>query len=257
VRSLAEPILAAQNLACGFCEPLISGLDLTLSAGDAMAVLGPNAAGKTTLLRTLLGIVPPLAGVVRLAGRPVGEWPDQERAKQAAYVPQELSSPEGYTVAEAVALGRYVWLPETSRTTAEKVTEALARADATHLANRRLTELSGGEKRRVSIARALAQCAHVLVLDEPNAHLDFRHQAELAELLTRLRGEGMALLVAAHDLDWAARLSPRALVLADGRADLFDSLDAANDAGALAHAYGRSVVSVTDARGQARWLPER
>lgn len=257
VRSLAETLLSADNLACGFCKALISGVNVAISVGDAIAVLGPNAAGKTTLLRTLLGLVPPLAGEVRLAGRPVRDWSSQERARRAAYVPQELVCPEGFTVAEAVALGRHAWLPESIETTSQKVAEALARADASHLADRRLTELSGGEKRRVTVARALAQGARLMILDEPNAHLDFQHQAELAELLLRLREEGVALLVAAHDLDWAARLAPQVLVVAEGRTALFDSLEAANHSGALAHAYGRSVLRVSDANGQARWLPER
>ncbi|MCI0372200.1 MAG: ABC transporter ATP-binding protein, partial [candidate division NC10 bacterium] len=168
---------------------VLRGLDLTVDAGEVLGVFGPNSAGKTTLLRLLCGTLVPAAGEIRLFGRPLPEWPRRELARTVALVPQEAAVAFPYTVLEVVLMGRY---PHGSRfglptpTDLAAVEDALVRTDLTHLAKVPVTDLSGGERQRVMLARALAQAPRLLLLDEPTAHLDLAHQAEVLACIAAL-----------------------------------------------------------------------
>lgn len=200
----------------------LAGVSVELAAGGLLGVLGPNGAGKSTLLRLLAGIARPAAGQVRLSGDVLGDLSPREIARRAAWVPQELSSLFVLTVEEMVRLGRFPrqgfwgpWRDEDEK----QVERALRDADLTAFRHRPLDRLSGGERRRVLMARALAQEPRLLLLDEPTAHLDPRHQMELVDLVERLRRERRIAVVAVlHDVNLAYAWCPEVLFLKGGRA---------------------------------------
>jgi iron complex transport system ATP-binding protein len=201
--------------------PAVDGVSLSVRAGEVVAVLGPNGAGKSSLLRAAAGIARLEAGAIRLAGVPAEELDRRAWARRVAFVGQEEPPADGFTVREIVAMGRAphqgAWLAA-SDADRVAVDDAIARCELRDLAEREVQTLSGGERRRVAVARALAQAARVLVLDEPAAFLDVRHQLALRELLVALaREDRVACLVAMHDLDAAARVATRVVLLRAGR----------------------------------------
>jgi ABC-type cobalamin/Fe3+-siderophores transport system ATPase subunit len=187
---------------------------------ELLAVVGPNGSGKTTLLRALLGLVPLEHGSVLVDQRPVGEWSRRGLARTVGVVGQEEAVVFPLRVAETVMLGRYAHLgalavPGPGDRAA--VRRALERCDIVGLADRPTDALSGGEWKRVRIARALAQEPRALVLDEPTASLDVRHEMELLELVRQLVDDGLAGLIITHHLNLAARFAHRILLLDRGR----------------------------------------
>ncbi len=197
------------------------GVSLSISPGTLLAVVGPNGAGKTTLMKLLSGSLPPQEGDVTLNDRPLSGLADRERALAIAVVPQSESSPFPVTVREMVGMGRYAHLGPWERSGARDrtvVDHAMARCAVAEFADRQLSELSGGERQRARIARALAQEAPVLLLDEPTAGLDLRYRMELFHLLRQLRAAGLGVLVITHDLNLAARFADRLMLLDRGRA---------------------------------------
>ncbi len=192
----------------------------TLEAGTVTGIIGPNGAGKTTLLRAALGLQPVSHGTVRVLGKPLTEWPREALARAMAYLPQGGEARWPMRVADLVLLGR---LPHRAAfgppDLKDRVAalDALARCDASPYANRRMDELSAGERARVLFARALATGAAVLLADEPAAYLDPSHQLRLMELLREEARRGTAVGVTLHDLSLAARHCDRILVLQDGR----------------------------------------
>jgi iron complex transport system ATP-binding protein len=224
--------LQAIGLTCGYsARPLVAHLEVCLEPGEALAVVGPNGAGKTTLLRTLAGLIPPLGGRVLLGGVELGSLRPPERARRVAVLPQEIGDAEELTVRELVELGRTphlgLWGSFTDADH-QAVEGALLACQLDLLADRRLGEVSGGERQRARIALAVAQDAPLLLLDEPASHLDLRRRHELFALLGALRRERrLALLVVLHDLAEAYREADRVLVLAAGRGLLLAADDPA------------------------------
>lgn len=216
-------ILEAHDLVVrypGAARPALDGVSLRLEPGRLVAVTGPNGSGKTTLVRALVGLVPLARGVALLDGRPVASWRRSELAKAVGVVTQREEIVFPLTVAETVMLGRYPRLgplapegPDDRRA----VWDALRRCDVEGLADRSVDTLSGGEWQRVRVARALAQEPRVLVLDEPTASLDLRHEMELLELIRALVADGLAGLVVTHQLNLAARFAERLVLLSEGR----------------------------------------
>ncbi len=204
----------------GLARPALAEVDLTLAPGELLAVVGPNGSGKTTLLRALLGTAPLERGRVELDGRPLEAWRPRELARVVGVVPQREHHLYSLRVRETVALGRYAWLGplETEREADRRaIRAAMERCDVMDLAERRTDTLSGGEWQRVRIARALAQEPRALLLDEPTASLDVRHEMEVFELIRRLAEQGIATLVITHQLNLAARFAERLLLLHQGR----------------------------------------
>jgi iron complex transport system ATP-binding protein len=216
-------ILAARDLTVRYPsrpEPALGGVSLSLTAGELVGVVGPNGSGKTTLLRALLGTLPLASGSVELLGRPIAAWPPRQLARQVAVMGQREETVFPLTVRETVQLGRYAHLAPLAALSPRDhavVDEAMARADVIAFAERRTDTLSGGEWQRVRVARALAQEPRLLVLDEPTAALDVRHEMEVFELVRRLAGEGIATLLVTHHLNLAARYVDRMLLLDEGR----------------------------------------
>ncbi len=192
---------------------------LEVAPGAMVAILGANGAGKSTLLRLMAGLLKPHCGRVELDGRPLDRLHRREVARTLALVPQEVSVPFAFTVAELVALGRTphvrAWRGETAADRAA-VQRALAITATAPLAGRFYTDLSGGERRRVVLAMALAQEPRLLLLDEPTAHLDLHYQVALLELLRELNRSGLTIVASMHDLNLAAMYFPRLLVLRSG-----------------------------------------
>jgi iron complex transport system ATP-binding protein len=191
-----------------------------VSSGELVALLGPNGSGKTTLVRIALGLQMPLAGSALVQGRAAAEWPRRDLARVVGVVPQREDNLFPQRVRETVRLGRYPRLGAFGREREEDrvaVDRALERCDVAGLADRWLWTLSGGEYQRVRIARALAQEPQLLVLDEPTASLDLRHEMELFELVRRLVDQqGLAALLITHDVNLASRFADRLLLLSDG-----------------------------------------
>ncbi|MFD5074267.1 ABC transporter ATP-binding protein [Streptomyces sp. NPDC058371] len=193
---------------------LVDDIRLTADSGAFVGLVGPNGSGKSTLLRTVYRALRPAGGVVRLDGQDVHTMPARAAARVLAALPQESSAEFDFTVAEVVAMGR---LPHRDRTAAADraiCAQAMARTGVGHLADRGFLALSGGEKQRVLVARALAQQPRVLVLDEPTNHLDIAHQLDVLSLV---RESGLTVLAALHDLNLAAAHCDVLYVIADGR----------------------------------------
>jgi ABC-type cobalamin/Fe3+-siderophores transport system ATPase subunit len=204
----------------GVLRDALRGVSLGVSGGELVALLGPNGSGKTTLVRVALGLQTPPAGSALVHGRAAAEWPRRELARVVGVVPQREDNLFPQRVRETVRLGRYPRLGAFGREREEDrvaVDRALERCDVAGLADRWLWTLSGGEYQRVRIARALAQEPQLLVLDEPTASLDLRHEMELFELVRRLVDQqGLAALLVTHDVNLASRFADRLLLLSDG-----------------------------------------
>jgi iron complex transport system ATP-binding protein len=187
-----------------------------VSGSELVAVVGPNGSGKTTLVRALLGLVKVEQGSVEVDGRPVMEWPRRELARVIGVVGQQEEAVFPLSVQETVMLGRYARLGPIGAPGPQDraaVQRALERCDILDLAGRSIDSLSGGEWKRVRIARALAQEPRALVLDEPTASLDVRHEMELFELFQQLVEGGLAALIITHHLNLAARFAHRIVLL--------------------------------------------
>jgi iron complex transport system ATP-binding protein len=184
--------------------------------GDLVGVVGPNGSGKSTLLRALAGIARPACGQVVVAGQDVGSLPHREVARRVGYLPQERTAWEDLTVAGLVERGLYPLAGLTAEARGEMIQAALSMCGLADLAGSRLSRLSGGERQRAWLAFVLARQPAVLLLDEPTAHLDCRHQAEVMALVASLCRQGKAAVVVLHDLWLAARYCHRLLVLSSG-----------------------------------------
>lgn len=200
--------------------PVLAGIDLEVADGTWTSVIGPNGSGKTTLLRAVAGLVP-YSGEVLIDGSPAGAIPRRELAKLVAYVPQDPVVPPEMPVKDYVLLGRTPYIPYlATESTHDRVVAAhvLEEAGLEMFANRRLGSLSGGERQRAIVARALAQEAPVLLLDEPTTGMDIGYQQQILELVDSLRaGRGLTVLSAIHDLTLAGQFSDRLLLIDSGR----------------------------------------
>ncbi|MGE3173354.1 MAG: ABC transporter ATP-binding protein [Planctomycetota bacterium] len=199
---------------------VLDGVDVRLRPGELVLLCGRNGAGKSTLLRVLLGAQRPSAGNVELHGRALDAWAPRERARALAFVPQAADCPFEFTGRELVAMGRHPHRERLAAATAadrDAVEAALTAVDAAPFADRPVTTLSGGELRRIVVARALATAAPLLLLDEPLTNLDLEHALQLIALLRRLAAQGRGLLVASHDLNLLAPAADRVVLLHEGR----------------------------------------
>ncbi|MDR0627035.1 MAG: heme ABC transporter ATP-binding protein [Bifidobacteriaceae bacterium] len=196
---------------------ILRGVDLAVRPGEILALAGPNGAGKSTLLALLAGDVRPTGGQVTLQGRPLDGIGLKALARKRAVMLQEAQVSFPFTVAEVVQMGRAPWQGEDEAADQVAVAEALAATGTDDLARRIFQTLSGGEKARVSFARALAQEAETLLLDEPTAALDIRHQELVMALVRRQAELGRAVLIVLHDLALAAAWADRLALIAEGQ----------------------------------------
>ena len=221
---------------------VLSDVSFDVHAGEILGVIGPNSAGKTTIVRLLTRVLAPTGGEVRLDGTPLRDLSGRAIARQVAVVPQELPQAFPFTVEQLVLMGRYPHSPGRFFETDEDLAiarEAMVTTGVLDLASAPLESLSGGERQRAVIARALAQRPRLLILDEPTAHLDLRHQAACAALLHRLsRERGVTIMLVSHDLNLAADLCDRLLLLAGGRLVRIGAPEIVLDETLLSEAFG-------------------
>jgi iron complex transport system ATP-binding protein len=222
--------------------------------------VGPNGAGKTTLVRVLLGTLPPDAGRVTLDGRPLSGWTRTELARAIGVVGQREEPAFPLRVEDTVMLGRYPWLgalEPPGPADCQAVEQALERADVVALRARPTDLLSGGEWQRVRLARALAQEPRLLVLDEPTASLDVRHQMEAFELVRRLADQGLGALVVTHELNLAARFADRMLLLDRGRVTAAGTPEEVLQVATVSRAFAWPVAVTRLPDGSPQVVPQR
>ena len=216
-----NPVLSARGVGFGYGDrDILRGVSVDLSPGEVTILLGPNGAGKSTLIRILSGILAPREGEVLLCGRPPGEFRRREMARLLSVVGQDPPVDFPMTVAAYVGLGRFPhqgFFGETSPEDREQVERAMERTELAGLRDRTLAEISAGERQRAAVARAIAQGARVMLLDEPTAFLDIRHRVAFYEIVTQLKETcGIAALVASHDLSLCAEYGERIVLLSGG-----------------------------------------
>ena len=217
-----QPLWSITGLAFGYAErPVLDNISLELVPGRCYGILGPNGSGKTTRLDLLSGLLRPHAGQVTFRGCGVLRWPKKQLARRLALVPQDFMVRFGYTVREVVEMGLHPHLHRFASPTATDlalVDEALAATGIEELAERPVTRLSGGEKQRVAVARALAQRPEVLLLDEATSNLDIHHSLEILQLVRqRFERHGMQVVAVMHDLNLAALFCDHLIFLKGGQ----------------------------------------
>ncbi|KAB1103061.1 ABC transporter ATP-binding protein [Micromonospora aurantiaca] len=214
-------LLSTRDLVVGYeGRTVLDGLDLDLPADTFTVIVGPNACGKSTLLRTMARLLTPRRGAVLLDGAAIRDLPTRDVARRLGVLPQSPLVPEGITVADLVGRGRQPyqrWWRQWSAEDGRAVEEAMRLADVSALADRPVDTLSGGQRQRVWIAMTLAQDTDALLLDEPTTFLDLAHQVEVLDLLHRLRAErGRTVVAVLHDLNQAARYADHLIAMRDG-----------------------------------------
>lgn len=213
--------LMTEDLHAGYGgRGVLDGLDVRIPDGELTVIVGPNACGKSTLLRSLARLLPATSGRVLLDGEDIRRLSTKEVARRMGLLPQSPLAPEGITVADLVARGRYPhqtvlssWSSEDERA----VDDAMSATNVTDIAGRHVDELSGGQRQRVWIAMALAQQTPILLLDEPTTFLDIGHQIEVLELVTQLHEDGRTVIIVLHDINQAARYASHLIAMKDGR----------------------------------------
>lgn len=219
-RTAVTSRLALKSGSIGYDRRVVGEeLDVSIPDGSFTVIVGPNGCGKSTLLRTLARLLPPLRGQVLLDGTSISRYASKEVARRIGLLPQGFTAPDGITVIDLVARGRYPhqsflrqWRPEDE----QAVTEAMEATGISDLAHRRVDELSGGQRQRVWIALTLAQQTSILLLDEPTTFLDIAYQIELLELFRDLNQDGRTLVAVLHDLNHAARYATHLIAMRDG-----------------------------------------
>lgn len=213
--------LHAKDLALAYDnQVIISELHLAIPAGKITALVGPNGCGKSTLLRGLARLLPPRRGQVYLDGKAIHAMSTKSLAKELGILPQSPSAPEGLTVRELVAQGRYPhqsWFQQWSRTDEAITQQAMRTTSILELADRPLDTLSGGQRQRAWIAMTLAQETDILLLDEPTTFLDLAYQIEVLDLLHELNETGRTIVMVLHDLNQACRYAHHLVAMRDGK----------------------------------------
>ncbi|WP_312168074.1 ABC transporter ATP-binding protein [Microbacterium sp.] len=221
VRTDGTPRLSARDLTIGYDGRVVSEhLEADIPAGSFTVVVGPNACGKSTLLRAFARLLRPKHGQILLDGREITEFPTKEVARRLGLLPQTSIAPDGIRVSDLVARGRHphqTILRQWSHADQSAVAAALAATGTTELAGRLVDELSGGQRQRVWVAMLLAQESPTMLLDEPTTFLDIAHQYDLLRLFHRLHEEGRTIVAVLHDLNQAARFADHMIMMRDGR----------------------------------------
>ena len=242
--------LAGRDLTIGYSDRVVGrGLNVALAQGEVLALLGPNGGGKTTLLKTLLGLLAPLAGEAAIEGRSLVSLSIRERARRIAYVPQLHTPTFAFTVEAVVLMGRTAHGSLFARPSAhdrEVAWQSLVRFGIDQLAERPYTMISGGERQLVLLARALAQEPQFIVLDEPTASLDFGNQGKVMREIGALAAAGHGVLFTTHDPNHAMRAADRAYLLREGVRIAEGAIGAVLNRAQLEELYGAPVETITD-----------
>ncbi|MDV4151116.1 ABC transporter ATP-binding protein [Clostridium sp. AL.422] len=217
-----QQVFKAQNIIAGYDKKIIiDGIDITIPSNKISVIIGANACGKSTLLKTLARLIKPNSGEIIIDGKKITAMPSKQLAKVLGLLPQSPVVPEGITVWDLVSRGRFPYqsfLKSMDKTDFEAIEESLEIMGITELANRSVDELSGGQRQRVWIAMALAQQTDILLLDEPTTYLDITYQVEILDLLTDLnRKRGTTIVMVLHDINLSARYADYIFALRQGK----------------------------------------
>jgi len=234
-----DPIISLQQVRFGYdVSPVVDGVSADLQPGKVTALIGPNAAGKTTLMRLMLGLLRPWSGRVLVDGQSVVSWSPAERAHRLSYVPQRPGVRFAFTVRQVIAMGAHGLA---KRKAVTLIDEAIEQAELADVADRVLMELSGGQQQRVLLARAEVQSAangRAMLLDEPGSHLDLQHRHAMMQRLRELAAGGLAVLVVLHELDLAVRYADEAWLMDAGKLVAAGRWDAVLTPQRLSPVYG-------------------
>ncbi|MGB0766595.1 MAG: ABC transporter ATP-binding protein [Phycisphaeraceae bacterium] len=235
-----NPVILLKDLSFGYDEatPVVERINAGLQPAKVTALVGPNAAGKTTLIKLMLGLLKPWSGAAELDGRAIHDVAAPTRALSLAYVPQRHGVRFGFTVREVVAMGAHA---ADGRAASGDIERAIREADLDAIADRVFTRLSGGQQQRVMLARAEVQSARTgraMLLDEPGSHLDLQHRHAMMRRLGQLAARGLAVLVVLHDLDLAVRYADEAWLMHDGKLVAEGAWDAVLRPDRLGPVYG-------------------
>ncbi len=242
-----------RDMACGYAgKPVLTDVSFSVGAGDILCILGPNGVGKTTLFKSMLGLLPAIRGEVLVDGESIAHWDNKRKAQVIGYIPQSHVPPFPYTVLQVVTMGTVANLgmfASPGRDDYRRALTALDELGVLHLRDRVYTEISGGERQMVLIARALAQKPQVLLMDEPTANLDYGNQARVLEQINRLAGQGMTVVMTTHAPDHAFLCSSKVVLIERGNRITFgDATDIVTEEN-LRRAYG---IDVAILRGRRR-----
>jgi len=248
---VTDHLLVASGLSAGYDNTeILHSLDLTVPPGKITVIVGANACGKSTFLRTISRLIAPTGGQVLLDGKSIHRMPSRDLARTLGLLPQSPIAPEGITVADLVSRGRHPHQSLFSRWTRrddEAVDNALSATKTFDLAERPVDELSGGQRQRVWIAMALAQQTDILLLDEPTTFLDINHQIEVLDLLTDLNHtRGTTVVMVLHDLNLAARYADHLVALASGRVHISGTTEAVLTEETVRQVFGLESRVITD-----------
>ena len=256
---MSTRVLKCANLSCGYHDrTVLADIDLGIAGGKITTLLGPNGSGKSTLLKTIIGEINPIKGDLIIDGKSVQKLSARERSQLVAFVPSEEKSEFPFLVREVVAMGR---IPHSEglfdNDEDRRITqEAMEKTECIHVADRPITNVSAGEVQRALIARALAQQAPFLLLDEPTSHMDPGHQVNFVRLIRQLAQSGLAILVALHDLNLAAHLGTDAVLLHNGGISAKGSADEVLNSKALDEAYATKFERLKGSDGVVRLSPQ-
>lgn len=255
----APPRLQAQGLAIGYGRRTIAiGVSIDVAPGEVSCLLGPNGCGKTTLFRTLLGLIPPLGGTVRLDGNPLARLSRAAIARRIAYVPQGHAPAFPYSVREVVLMGRAAHLglfSQPGRPDHQRVEAALEQVGIGDLTEADYSRLSGGQRQLVLIARALAGECAFMVMDEPTASLDYGNQAMVLERIRQLARDGIGVVMSSHDPDHVLAVGDQAVLLRDGTILRQGPVAEVIDSQTLGRLYGIPIDVIALADGRKVCLP--
>lgn len=212
-------MITTEQLVVGYGEPLGSAINIQFDAGNFHVILGPNGSGKSTLFKTILGLIKPISGQIRIDGESLDSLSQIDRAKTFAYVPQSQQQVFPYTVAEMVLMGRTTHIKpfaSPSQSDVEAVYSALGSLGISGLKDLEFTKLSGGQRQLTVIARALAQNARVIILDEPTASLDFGNEVRVLDEISKLASQGWTIILSTHNPAHALQLADSVTTIKDG-----------------------------------------
>jgi iron complex transport system ATP-binding protein len=252
-------VLDVSALEAGYRDrPVLRDVSFSVGRGELWAILGPNGAGKSTLLRTCLGLNSVRSGQILVMSKSIELWSHRELAQRMAWVPQSFDGSAGFTGLELVLMGRNphlgLWgLP--TRADAARALSLMRELEIEHLAARPSDELSGGERRLLLLARALAQEPRLLLLDEPTAFLDIKHQADVLKRIKARVGEGLSAMAVVHDVNYATAFADKVLLLKDGRVLASGTPAAPLKASLLERLYGLPITSAEAANGHKLFAP--